>query len=107
MSPAEEDRRHPGDEPGLILFRLAAVEDVQKETRKELRESFRSLEAHIAALAFVPMSLYLSERDGIRKDIADMGDDVSDARKIALSALGTIASAVIGAIIMVVVASLK
>ena len=91
----------------MLLFRVLALEEGLKESRQEFREAFRSLESHIAALAFVPLALYLSERDGLRKDLVGVSNDVGDARKIALGALGTIASAVIGAIIIAVVASLK
>ncbi len=107
MAPDDDRRRHGDDELSLILFRVSAVEQGLKDSRQEFRESFRSVEAHIAALAFVPLSLYLSERDNLKKDIADIGSDVADARKLALSALGTITSAVIGAIVFAIVASIK
>lgn len=91
----------------LLVFRVKAVEDGQREFSQRVDRAFEQLNAAIAALGFVPLALYLSERDGLRKDIGDLHKDVDDARKIALGAFGTIASAIIGAIIVAVVASLR
>ena len=106
MSP-ENDRRQGDADLALLLFRVSAVEQGIKEVRQDLKTSFEKLEAAIAALMFVPMTLYVSEQKGIRKDIEDMGADINDARKIALGALGMISSAVIGAIIFAIIGSLK
>lgn len=91
----------------LLLFRVEALEEGQREFSKRVDRQFEQLTAAVNALAFVPMALYMSERDSLKKDIAGAYDQADDARKMALAAFGTIASAIIGAIIIAVVAVVR
>lgn len=98
----------------LLVYRVGVLETDLKEARAEVRvarsearQYFDQLHAALANLAFVPLALYLSERDGLQKDIKGAFDHADEARKMGLAAFGTIASAVVGAVIIAIATVLR
>lgn len=103
----------PGEpqDPNTLAYRVGQVEHGLRELTRHLDSRLDALTGSIAGLSFVRTDLYNSERAAMAKQVEDarvgIEKDLTAVKAIAMWALGVVVSAVVGAIIFAVVASVQ
>lgn len=94
--PDQDRRADDSVTTGELGRRIEKIEDRIDRFEQMTSEHFRVLHDQIAALRFVPLDLYLSERDTLR-------GEVDKASRLGMWALGLMCSIVLGSVILGIV----